>query len=128
MTGFRNLVEAIEAMDPPEQLRASARERILGLLAARLHFADDEKRHPEIVTQEVGDPLVVCGLRRTGTTIVYDLLCLDPAARAPPEWEWYIHWPAPAIQTIATDTRQLHVVSPVKGVSERVKHGGCTIQ
>src|SRR3546814_2609427 len=52
MTGFRNLVEAIEAMNPPEQLRASARERILGLLAARLHFADDEKRHPEIVTQE----------------------------------------------------------------------------
>src|SRR3546814_9727591 len=53
MTGFRNLVEAIEAMNPPEQLRASARERILGLLAARLHFADDEKRHPAIVTQEV---------------------------------------------------------------------------
>src|SRR3546814_14662175 len=74
-------------MDPPEQLRASARERILGLLAARLHFADDEKRHPEIVTQEVGDALVVCGLPRTGTTIVYDLLCLDPAARAPRDWE-----------------------------------------
>src|SRR3546814_8495572 len=52
MTGFRNLVEAIEAMDPPEQLRASARERILGLLAARLHFADDKKRHPEIVRSE----------------------------------------------------------------------------
>src|SRR3546814_7833870 len=42
MTGFRNLVEAIEAMDPPEQLRASARERILGLLAARLHFRSEE--------------------------------------------------------------------------------------
>src|SRR3546814_1379336 len=70
MTGFRNLVEAIEAMNPPEQLRHSASERILGLLAARLHFADDEKRHPAIVTQDVGGPLVVCGLPRTGTTIV----------------------------------------------------------
>src|SRR3546814_3928897 len=55
MTGFRNLVEAIEAMEPPEQLRATARARILGLLAARLHLADDEKRYPEIVTQEEGD-------------------------------------------------------------------------
>src|SRR3546814_6720439 len=81
------------------------------LLAARLHFADDEKRHPEIVTQEVGDPLVVCGLPRTGTTIVYDLLCLDPAARAPREWEWYIPWPAPEIETFATDPRIAQVQS-----------------
>src|SRR3546814_3182635 len=60
---------------------------------------------------EVGDPLVVCVLPRTGTTIVYDLLCLDPAARAPREWEWYIPWPAPEIETFATDPRIAQVQS-----------------
>src|SRR3546814_16605325 len=89
MTGFRNLVEAIEALDPPEKLRASARERILGLLAARLHFADDETRHTAIVTTEVADPLVVCGQPRTGPKIVYDLTCLDPAAPTTPEGDGY---------------------------------------
>src|SRR3546814_3146963 len=57
------------------------------------------------------DPLVVFGLPRTGTMIVYDLLCLDPAARAPREWEWYIPWPAPEIETFATDPRIAQVQS-----------------
>jgi hypothetical protein len=105
MTGFHKLVDAVEAMDPPAQLRATAHQRIAALLAARLHYADDARRYPEIVAQDVGDPLVVCGLPRTGTTIVYDLLCLDPAARAPREWEWYIPWPAPEVATFDTDPR-----------------------
>src|SRR3546814_844531 len=45
------------------------------------------------------------------STIVYDLLCLDPAARAPREWEWYIPWPAPEIETFATDPRIAQVQS-----------------
>lgn len=105
MTGFRLLVDAIEAMNPPAQLRRQAHYRIQGLLTARLRFAEDERLHPEIVAQEIGDPLVVCGLPRTGTTITYDLLCLDPAARAPREWEWYIPWPAPEVATFDSDPR-----------------------
>ena len=97
MPGFRRLVAAVEAMDPPAQLRETAHRKIVGLLATRLRFAEDERLHPDIVAQDVGDPLIVCGLPRTGTTITYDLLCLDPAARAPREWEWYITWPTPEI-------------------------------
>lgn len=44
MTGFRQLVDAVEAMDPPAQLRAAAHHRIAALLAARLHYADQGKR------------------------------------------------------------------------------------
>lgn len=105
MAGYAKLVEAVEAMAPPPELRASARAKIVGLLAARLRYAEDARVHPEIVEQDVGDPLVVCGLPRTGTTIVYDLLCLDPAARAPREWEWYVPWPAPDAATFDTDPR-----------------------
>lgn len=105
MTGFRALVAAVEAMNPPMQLRETAHHKILALLETRLRYVEDEKLHPDIVAQDVGDPLVVCGLPRTGTTITYDLLCLDPAARAPREWEWYMPWPAPEIATFDSDPR-----------------------
>ena len=105
MTGYRTLVDAVEAMDPPAQLRATAHKRLSALLQFRLRYAEDDRLHPEIAQQDVGDPLIVCGLPRTGTTITYDLLCLDPAARAPREWEWYIPWPAPEIATFDSDPR-----------------------
>ncbi|WP_443478728.1 sulfotransferase family protein [Novosphingobium aerophilum] len=105
MAGFHRLVEAVEAMDPPPQLRQTASEKIVSLLATRLRYIEDEKRHPEITQQDLGDPLIVCGLPRTGTTITYDLLCLDPSARAPREWEWYIPWPAPEEANFESDPR-----------------------
>ena len=105
MTGFRELVDAVEAMDPSAQLRATAHHRIVSLLETRLRFAEDDRLYPEIARQDVGDPLIVCGLPRTGTTITYDLLCLDPVARAPTEWEWYIPWPAPESATFDRDPR-----------------------
>ncbi len=111
MTGLNKLVDAVEVMDPPEQLRAAAHHRIASVLSARLHYIEDEKLHPEITQQVIEDPLVVIGLPRTGTTITYDLLCLDPAARAPTEWEWYIPWPAPEIATFHTDPRIAQVQS-----------------
>lgn len=119
MAGYRALVTAVEAMDPPPPLRATARGKILGLLETRLRFAEDARVHPEIVAQDVGDPLIVCGLPRTGTTITYDLLCLDPAARAPREWEWYIPWPAPEIATFDSDPR----IAQVQAIYENwLKH------
>ena len=105
MTGLRELVSAVEAMDPPAQLRATARANITKILVMRLRMAEDDRHHPEIAAQDVGAPLIVCGLPRTGTTITYDLLCLDPAARAPTEWEWYIPWPATDQATFNTDPR-----------------------
>lgn len=111
MSGFRELVAAVEAMDPPPQLRASARGTIVKILSTRLRMAEDDKRYPEIAAQDVGAPLIVCGLPRTGTTITYDLLCLDPVARAPTEWEWYIPWPPPEEATFKTDPRIAQVQS-----------------
>ena len=101
--GFNRLVAAVEAMGPNDQLRHLATHNIVGQLATRLRFVEDDKRHPEITAQDIGDPLIVIGLPRTGTTISYDLLCLDPQARSPREWEWYIPWPAPEEATFNTD-------------------------
>ncbi|MBB3927929.1 hypothetical protein GGR43_003668 [Sphingobium jiangsuense] len=119
MTGFHRLVAAVEAMEPPARLRETAHHKIVGLLATRLRFIEDEKQHPDIVAQDVGDPLIVCGLPRTGTTITYDLLCLDPDARAPREWEWYIPWPAPEEASFDSDPR----IAQVQAIYENwLKH------
>lgn len=109
--GFGRLVAAVEAMGPNDQLRHLATHNIVGQLETRLHFVDDDRRHPEIAEQDVGDPLIVIGLPRTGTTISYDLLCLDPLARAPREWEWYIPWPPPQAATFDTDPRIAQVTA-----------------
>jgi hypothetical protein len=37
----------------------------------------------KITTQSIRPPLIVCGLARTGTTLLYNLLACDPACRAP---------------------------------------------
>ena len=103
--GFERLVAAVEAMGPNEQLRGIARRNIVGQLSTRLRLVEDDRKHPEIARQDIGDPLVVIGLPRTGTTITYDLLCLDPEARAPAEWEMYIPWPPPEEATYDSDPR-----------------------
>lgn len=109
--GFERLVGAVEAMEPNDQLRHLASHNIVGQLATRLRFVEDDKNHPEISAQDLGDPLIVIGLPRTGTTISYDLLCLDPESRSPREWEWYIPWPAPEEATFNTDPRIAQVTA-----------------
>lgn len=109
--GFERLVAAVEAMGPNDQLRHLATQNIVGQLSTRLHFVEDDRKYPEIAQQDVGDPLIVIGLPRTGTTICYDLLCLDPAALAPREWEWYIPWPPPEESSFDSDPRIAQVTA-----------------
>jgi Sulfotransferase family len=58
-----------------------------GLLRNRLLIEDRIRRHPEILDIEVGAPIVICGLPRTGTTHLHNLLSADPALRSLPYWE-----------------------------------------
>ncbi len=103
--GLGKLVDAIEAMSPAPAFREQARGRIGHILETRLRLADDARRHPEIERQAIERPLAVIGLPRTGTTITYDLLTLDPAARAPREFELYRPWPASEEATFDSDPR-----------------------
>jgi Sulfotransferase family len=103
--GLGELIRATEAMNPPPQLRANVHNRIMQILTMKLHIVDDEVRHPDILQGRVDKPLIVIGLPRTGTTIVYDLLSLDPSCRAPAEWETFMPWPAPEIATYDSDPR-----------------------
>ena len=60
---------------------------ITGLLRNRLLVEDRIRRHPEILDLEVLAPIVICGLPRTGTTHLHNLMSADPALRSLPYWE-----------------------------------------
>ena len=60
---------------------------ILGLLKNRLLIEDLVGRHPEILDEQIVAPIIVCGLPRTGTTHLHNLMSADPALRSLPYWE-----------------------------------------
>ena len=67
--------------------RANARSLLVSLLRNRLRVEDLVARHPEILDLPVERPIVVCGLPRTGTTHLHNLMSADRALRSLPYWE-----------------------------------------
>jgi hypothetical protein len=103
--GLRQLIASVEAMQAAERLRPVVGAHIVRLLATRLRLQDDANRHPEVLDGVIDRPLIVTGMPRSGTTWLHELLALDPAARAPLEWEVQKPWPAPEVATYETDPR-----------------------
>ena len=67
--------------------RLVLRGMIVSALASRLHVVAWEKKNPEAARAEIKAPLIVFGMPRTGTTILYETLAADPRLRAPLTWE-----------------------------------------
>ncbi len=67
--------------------RMGVRGDLSRLLANRLLIADELARRPETASTKTARPLFVVGLPRTGTTLLYNLLALDPAHRPLRLWE-----------------------------------------
>lgn len=60
---------------------------LVQLLKNRLLIQDLLRRHPEIHDVRIEAPIIVCGLPRTGTTHLHNLMAADPALRSLPYWE-----------------------------------------
>ncbi|WP_380874650.1 sulfotransferase family protein [Sphingomonas sp. DBB INV C78] len=69
--------------------RLATRSEIILLLRNRLKITDLVRRHPEIREQPIVAPIIITGLPRTGTSIMQELLSLDPRLRTPLFWETY---------------------------------------
>lgn len=67
--------------------RFIVRERLVGLLKARLRFEEYVSRYPEAEEVELAPPVVVVGLPRSGTTHLVNLLAADARFRSMPWWE-----------------------------------------
>jgi hypothetical protein len=67
--------------------RMAQHSLLTGLLRNRLLIEDRVRRHPEILDVPIEAPIVICGLPRTGTTHLHNLMSSDPALRSLPYWE-----------------------------------------
>lgn len=67
--------------------RIIARDDIVNALECRLHIESAFTSHPEIADEVIEAPIVIGGSGRSGTTLLHQLLALDPACRAPLGWE-----------------------------------------
>ena len=85
--------------------RYYAQRQVLELLVSRLQLVEWRTRNPELEKQEIVRPLFVLGLPRTGTTLLYSLLALDPAHRSPLSWEVDDPCPPAEAASYASDPR-----------------------
>jgi hypothetical protein len=67
--------------------RLVARTELLRALRQRLLLADLWRSDPSILDEPVTEPAFVVGTGRSGTSILHELLALDPTNRVPLTWE-----------------------------------------
>ena len=83
-----SLVSEIEATGDLHALgRLMTRQELLRGLRTRLLVTRQRNENPAIAEERIECPLVITGPPRSGTSILFELLALDPAARAPLAWE-----------------------------------------
>ncbi len=73
----------------------SVQANLTATLANRLRVEDYLARHPQLLDRPIDKPLFVFGLPRTGTTLVINLLSVDPARRCFLRWEAFDSTPPP---------------------------------
>lgn len=103
---YRTLLTALDEeahLHLPGRLRT--RTELQRILQNRLRLVDLWRREPTLVEAPVPAPVFVTGLGRSGTTLLHEMLALDPRARAPRLWEFMYSVPPPAAATYAQDPR-----------------------
>jgi Sulfotransferase family len=90
-----------KTLEIPTRLNMSARG-LMGVhanftrfLVNRLRWEADVEKHPEILEEDVSDPIVVLGLPRSGTTKLQRFLSTDPHVQATPAWAMFNPAPFP---------------------------------
>jgi len=99
---FRAPLEHLcEALDDEADLhlpgRLRARLELQTLAENRLALVDLWAREPAIAGQDIRAPIIVTGLGRSGTTLLHELLAVDPANRAALLWELLRTVPPPEV-------------------------------
>jgi hypothetical protein len=78
-------IEAESALHPSRTERLMA--EMLALLVTRSRMAALLQRRPEIAEIDLGSPLVITGLPRTGTTLLHNMMARCPGNRSYRLWE-----------------------------------------
>ncbi len=103
---FRVLLRALEEEADLNLFgRIYTRADLLLHLEGRLWITDWYKRHPEVESEEIREPVFVTGLPRSGTTIMQEILAADPGSRAVPMWQAKFPVPPPSPSDPRPDPR-----------------------
>jgi len=70
---------------------------LVALTKNRLRLKQHVVANPHITRQTLDAPLIITGLPRTGSTLLHNLLALDPQFRVPTSWE--VDYPLPKPET-----------------------------
>lgn len=79
---------------------------IFGVLYNRLCIQDEIKNNQNILREEIKRPLFIVSLGRTGTTLLHNLLCLDPSIRYLHMWEGHTPSLHPKLRIKNIDNRK----------------------
>ncbi len=108
--GFRSgLATLLDALEKEARLtlvgRILARAEIQRILQNRLQMEAARRQHLAISDERIDAPIFITGLGRSGTTLLHDLLALDPENRVPMQWELMYSCPPPETASYKTDPR-----------------------
>ncbi|MEH6584677.1 MAG: sulfotransferase [Halioglobus sp.] len=99
----------LKALEKEAQLtlmgRLMARSDIILWLSTRLQVTDILQKHPDILEQEITAPMIIAGLPRSGTSILFELLSQDPEVGVPLTWEAILPCPPPERASYESDPR-----------------------
>jgi Sulfotransferase family len=103
---FRVLLKSLEEEAQLTLMgRLMARSDIIMWLSTRLKVTDALNKYPQILDEQIVAPMVIVGLPRSGTSILFELLSQDPDVGVPLMWEALQPCPPPDAATYTTDAR-----------------------
>ncbi|MFK7897622.1 MAG: sulfotransferase [Myxococcota bacterium] len=80
---YASLVATLDAADMNVVGRLMTKQELLRSLRTRMQLHEMWAAHPEIAEEEIIAPILVTGPARSGTSIMFELLWLDPDLRGP---------------------------------------------
>ncbi len=108
--GMNKLVDSINQEARPNPFGKLAVKTLFErTLTQRLLIDQFIKQNPDVVQDDIKEPIFIIGMPRTGTTILHALMHEDPQNRSPLAWECLLPYPAPTPDNFKNNT-QLHTV------------------
>jgi hypothetical protein len=89
---------------------------LAGALANRIALHRWSQQHPEVRDERIVSPWVIVGLPRTGTSVLSQLLGLDPMARPLLQWEAAHPIPPPTLDGADEDPRIAQTAKEIAGL------------
>lgn len=94
---------------------------VLSLLQNQLGISQAFAADPSIATRKITAPVIITGLPRTGSTLLHNLLALDPQLRVPVSWE--VNSPTPLPNTSRRKRQKVRLTQRRFALIERLHPG-----